>query len=166
MRGVDARRTRSGAAWRRPWSGAVRDDSGAAAVDDSGAAAVEFALVSVVLLTLFFGIVQYGMAFFQMQAASHAAREGARLAAVGVTTCAEFRTIVKERGGPMANIQRVGLDFNPGAVPGASAEVAVIWAPRKFGFPFVPFLTNSEMTATGTSRVESVGAVTVDCAPA
>jgi hypothetical protein len=120
----------------------------------------------VLLLTLFFGIVQYGMAFFQMQAASHAAREGARLAAVGVADCTSFRAEVKNRGGPMANIQRVGLDFNPGAVAGASAEVSVIWAPRKFGFPFVPFLTNNEITATGTSRVESVGAVTVDCAPA
>jgi hypothetical protein len=131
--------------------------------DDAGAAAVEFALVSVVLFTLVFGVLQYGMLFFQLQAVSHAAREGARLAAVGVDDCAQFSTEVKKRGGPMADIATVGIDFSPGAVPGASADVAVEWRPRKFGFPFVPFFAEDVMTATGISRVESVGGRTIDC---
>ena len=40
---------------------------------DDGAAAVEFALVSVLLFTLFFGIIQYGYFFLQSSGAEHAA---------------------------------------------------------------------------------------------
>ena len=50
--------------------------------DERGAAAVEFALVGVLLFTLLFGILQFGMWFWAWQAGGHAAREAARVAAV------------------------------------------------------------------------------------
>jgi len=50
--------------------------------DDSGAAAVEFALVSLLLVTLLIGIMQFGYIFYQYVEITSAAREGARWAAV------------------------------------------------------------------------------------
>ena len=49
---------------------------------DRGAAAVEFALVLPLLLTLLFGIIEFGWAYAQMLDVRHGAREGARLVAV------------------------------------------------------------------------------------
>ena len=53
-----------------------------ARTDDSGAAAVEFALVSLLLVTLLIGIMQFGYIFYQWVELTSAAREGARWAAL------------------------------------------------------------------------------------
>lgn len=50
---------------------------------EEGAAAVEFALVAGLLFMLIFGMIEYGLAFFEMQSLRSATREGARVAAVG-----------------------------------------------------------------------------------
>lgn len=50
--------------------------------EDAGAAAVEFALVSVLLLMMIVGIVEFGRLYSAKLAVTHAAREGARQAAV------------------------------------------------------------------------------------
>lgn len=50
---------------------------------ERGVAALEFALVLPILVMLLLGIVEYGMIFGDQLALTHAAREGARLAAVG-----------------------------------------------------------------------------------
>jgi Flp pilus assembly protein TadG len=50
--------------------------------DQRGAAVVEFAIASVVLLTLLFGIISYGYALSFKQGLTQAAAEGARAAAV------------------------------------------------------------------------------------
>jgi Flp pilus assembly protein TadG len=52
------------------------------ASDERGAALVEFALVSVLLVTLVFGIMEAGWAFSQLVEVRNASREGARLAVV------------------------------------------------------------------------------------
>jgi Flp pilus assembly protein TadG len=52
---------------------------------EEGAAAVEFALIVGVLAMLIFGMLQYGLAFFELQNLRGAAREGARIGAVGAT---------------------------------------------------------------------------------
>ena len=52
---------------------------------EEGAAAVEFAMVAGLLFMLIFGMIEYGFAFFEMQTLRGAAREGARVAAVGGT---------------------------------------------------------------------------------
>jgi Flp pilus assembly protein TadG len=52
---------------------------------EEGAAAVEFAIVAGLLFMLVFGLIEYGIAFFQMQSLRSATREGARVAAVGGT---------------------------------------------------------------------------------
>lgn len=50
---------------------------------ERGASAVEFALVLSLLFLLLFGIIQFGIAFNRYQGLQAAAREGARIAAVG-----------------------------------------------------------------------------------
>jgi Flp pilus assembly protein TadG len=49
---------------------------------EGGAAAVEFALIVGVLAMLLFGMLQFGVAFFQLQNLRAATREGARIGAV------------------------------------------------------------------------------------
>jgi Flp pilus assembly pilin Flp len=60
-----------------------------------GAAAVEFALIVGVLAMLLFGMLQFGLAFFQLQNLRAATREGARVGAVGGTQ-AEIRAQVED----------------------------------------------------------------------
>jgi Flp pilus assembly protein TadG len=52
---------------------------------EDGAAAVEFALIVGVLAMLIFGMLQFGLTFFELQNLRAATREGGRLAAVGET---------------------------------------------------------------------------------
>jgi hypothetical protein len=54
-----------------------------AAGREEGAAAVEFALIVGLLAMLVFGMMEYGLAFWQLQSLRAATREGARVAAVG-----------------------------------------------------------------------------------
>ena len=51
---------------------------------EKGASAVEFAIILPILVLLVFGIIQFGLVFNKYIAITHAAREGARLAAVGL----------------------------------------------------------------------------------
>lgn len=50
---------------------------------ERGASAVEFAILSVVFLTLVFGMIQYSLYFWSTQSAANAARDAARRGAVG-----------------------------------------------------------------------------------
>jgi Flp pilus assembly protein TadG len=50
--------------------------------DQRGAAAVEFALVAALLLTIVFGIFEFGRIYSELEVLASAAREGARAAAV------------------------------------------------------------------------------------
>lgn len=54
--------------------------------DERGVEVIEFAIVLPILAMLIFGIVQFGLYFWERQTLVAAAREGARVAAVGGTT--------------------------------------------------------------------------------
>jgi Flp pilus assembly protein TadG len=143
---------------------------------EKGAAAVEFALVSVLLLTLLFGIIQYAYFFFQSQGASSTAREAARLAAVGVSSCPTFEaavlgrasgngTDIADRTLPSADISLAMSNPTSGDPVGVTsvgdvATISITWVPQKFGFPFVPFL-NGSITSEAETRVESVTTASV-----
>jgi Flp pilus assembly protein TadG len=133
---------------------------------DEGAAAVEFALVSVLFFTLIFGIIQYGYYFYQLNAAASAAREGARLAVVGVDDCVAFKTIVKRRSGPLNGpTTTVTLQYyNPAGTTVDSApkvndevRVTVNFSPERFHFPFVPFFPTGSQHQQGRSVAEHIG---------
>jgi len=68
-----------------------------------GAAAVELAIVTPVLLTMLFGIIEYGWVFTVRQAVVTAAREGARTAALPAATQDEVLARVN------AYVQPLGL---------------------------------------------------------
>jgi Flp pilus assembly protein TadG len=132
---------------------------------DDGAAAVEFALVSVLLLTLLFGILQYGYYFYQLSSANAASREGARLAATGVSDCAKFRQAVISRTSGItlkASDITTSVTTAPAASPddGDVVNVTIVFSPTKFGFPFVPFIDGTTQSEVGKARIESPGSVT------
>jgi len=53
---------------------------------DRGAAAVEFAIISIPLFLLLFGIIQFGFTFYSQIMISQAAREGSRLISLDIAT--------------------------------------------------------------------------------
>jgi hypothetical protein len=133
--------------------------------DDAGAAAVEFALVSVLLFTVFFGIIQYGYYFLQSSGAEHAAWVGARAAAVGIDDCATWQQLVKDSGGS-ADVQTATALRDPSAGPmvrGDAIRIRVTWERVDFGLPFVPFLGASAQTEEALTRAERMGSVTTGC---
>lgn len=69
---------------------------------EEGAAAVEFALIVGLLMMLVFGMMEYGLAFWQIQSLRAATREGARVAAVG---------------GDASQVQAAVVNASTGALP-------------------------------------------------
>ncbi len=69
--------------------------------NEKGASAVEFALILPILVLLIFGIVEFGIAFNNYITITHAAREGARLAAVDLNN-PDLKAIIVERAYPVA----------------------------------------------------------------
>ncbi|GAH83835.1 unnamed protein product [marine sediment metagenome] len=67
---------------------------------EKGASAVEFAIILPILIILVFGIVQFGIAFNNYITITHAAREGARIAAVDLNN-PDLKNIIIERAYPV-----------------------------------------------------------------
>ena len=64
---------------------------------EKGTSAVEFAIILPILVMLVFGIIQFGLVFNKYIAITHAAREGVRLAAVGLDgDLVSFKQAVKD----------------------------------------------------------------------
>ena len=68
--------------------------------NEKGASAVEFALILPILIMLVFGIVEFGIAFNNYITITHAAREGARIAAVDLNNL-DLKNIIIERAFPV-----------------------------------------------------------------
>ena len=78
---------------------------------EDGAAAVEFALIVGLLAILVFGLLEYGLAFWQVQNLRAATREGAREAAVGGSD-AEIRTaMVNAAGGSLTGGEAIDVNL-------------------------------------------------------
>ena len=67
--------------------------------DERGAAVVEFAIASVLLLVLLFGIIEFGYVLSFKQGLTQAAAEGARVGAVGGDSAAIAAAVNKAVGG-------------------------------------------------------------------
>ncbi len=95
-----------------------------------GASSVEFALLLPVLVMLLTGIIQLGMAYSNYISITHAAREGARLAAVDRYSDG----VVRERAYPVVP-DSVSLSFPHGNAHGEEAVVTVTYT-KRIDIPF------------------------------
>jgi Flp pilus assembly protein TadG len=113
---------------------------------EDGAAAVEFALIAGVLAMLIFGMLQYGLAFFQLQNLRAASREGARIGAVGASV-----TQIKQRV----------ADASLGALPPNSASVNVYYTSDGTNWG-APLTSGNGCPPKGDQEVNSQVKVAVD----
>ena len=115
-----------------------------------GAAAVEFAIIMIPFIILIFAIFQFGIVFNNWIALTHAAREGARLAAV-----AEDEIFIREEivnRAPSVRIDKIDIDGLHGKV-GNPVTVAVTGEMINLD---IPFITSRSilLTSSATLRIE------------
>ncbi len=94
------------------------------AAREDGAAAVEFALIVGLLAMLVFGMMEYGLAFWQLQSLRAATREGARVAAVGGDTSQVTNAVVGASAGALP-AGFGGISVSGGGCPEPSAGNAI-----------------------------------------
>ena len=135
---------------------------------DKGAAAVEFALVASILVLMLFGIIQFGHLFFQWLEVTHAAREGARWAALGnptgsVATPGTTRYKVREAAPglnpPLSDAQILVSPSNPAGSAGQPVRVTVryptpLFAPLMQNLFGVGGATTFELQSSAVQRIE------------
>jgi Flp pilus assembly protein TadG len=130
---------------------------------EDGAAAVEFALVVGLLAVLVFGLLEYGLAFWQVQNLRSATREGARVAAVrGDETAIENAMIAASAGSLGGSFsftvspglcnddlhgQQITVELDNSSLSGAVQEAFEI------SIPFLPPIT-LDPTLNGSFRCE------------
>lgn len=118
---------------------------------EDGAALVEFALLAPFLLLLLFGIIEASWAFASQLDVRHAAREGARLAAVAdanvfADTCARM---------DLADPDLVRIDLNFGSLDTAGAEITTrVEATHSSLVGFIPFFDGIVLSSEATTRLE------------
>jgi Flp pilus assembly protein TadG len=109
--------------------------------NERGAAAVEFALLLPVLLTILYGIIEFGMIMYGREVVTNASREGARAGIIQVSpkpTSGEITTI--------ATNYLTGTGINPSqvtiAVTGAGgASPAMLTVTATYNYPWlVPYI--------------------------
>ena len=121
---------------------------------EKGASAVEFAIILPILVMLIFGIVQFGIAYNNYIALTHAAREGARLAAVNmdeILGIEEFENRIKESA-PSVSIESITLSGQDGNI-GDSVAVTVTGEVLNIEIPLVGSWP-VQLTSTATLRIE------------
>jgi Flp pilus assembly protein TadG len=122
--------------------------------EEDGVAAVEFAIVSVLLLTLVFGMIEFGIAYSKVNVYTGAAREGARYAAVRCTPDSSTGCTNALIATRVTNAA-VGYPVGPGAVSADKVcsdttigqQVSVSWNQNiTVNVPFVPGLNPATLT--------------------
>lgn len=118
--------------------------------DEKGASAVEFAIILPVLIFILFGIFEFGRAYLDYLSITHAAREGARLAAVGKYNEAE----VRQRAYPVSpsSVSITYLSSDGAPRHGDPVEVSVTYD-RPLNIPFIAKRTVN-LTSKARMRVE------------
>lgn len=124
--------------------------------EERGAAAVEFALIAIPLLTLLVGVIQFSLWFWSFQAGSHAAREGARLAAVDPCATGNIQARMIARVGSAADATPTATVTPPPSPVSVDNEITVevLFETHEIGvFPdaWIP-----EIRKQATSRIENV----------
>jgi Flp pilus assembly protein TadG len=115
--------------------------------NDKGASAVEFALVLPIFVSVIFAIFQFGIAFNNWIAITHAAREGARLAAVG-----QYNEQRVRDSAPSVDIQSIAVS-GLGEPIGNPVTVTVTGSVLNIEIPFVHSWPVN-LTSTAVMRLE------------
>ena len=145
--------------------------------DDSGSAAVEFALIAPILLTLVFGIIQYGWYFYAMQAGASAVGDAARRVAVGnCTTTSDVQTLIYNKlgaattassaSGVTATVTYTNTDGSSDSSPGhvgGSVLVTASFPTLNMKFPLIPVPGGGTVTRSTYARIEDNSASQGSC---
>lgn len=126
----------------------------AISTDVRGAALVEFAVVVLLLLTLVFGIIEFGLLMKDYLLLNHAAREGARFAALGSPTSGVITRI--QSSAPTLNqssltttLQKRAMGATPGAWVALGNTTDGLHNDAGQGDEVRAYLTYSHQLATG-----------------
>lgn len=127
---------------------------------DSGAAAVEFALISVVLFTLVFGVIQYGFYFLQATSVASVANQAGREASLR-QDCDQWAAEVAEQVAALGNgaavdevrLEPTGSRESP-TRRGDQETVTVVWDPTAVGVVPFPVGEFAERTVTRFERLD------------
>jgi len=122
---------------------------------EKGSNVVEFAIILPILIMLILGIVEFGIAYNNYIALTHAAREGARLAAVGLheEDPAAFEQAVIESA-PSVNIANIDVDYPGGTEIGDPVRVTVEGEIFFIDIPFAGRWGPIELKGQATLRKE------------
>ena len=91
---------------------------------EQGAAAVEFAIISIPLILLVFGIIGFGFAFAQQLALNNGARDAARYAVVADRDCTEIMQRAQDATSTVAmGSDAVAVEVKLGLSEGAASSV-------------------------------------------
>jgi hypothetical protein len=123
--------------------------------EEKGASAVEFAIILPVLIMIVFGIFEFGFAFNKYISLTHAAREGARLAAVGLyeEDPDEFEQRVRDSI-PIVEIETITVDNPEGIKIGNPVKVSLKGEIFFIDIPMAGRWGPIELTAEATLRRE------------
>ena len=124
---------------------------------ENGASAVEFAIILPILVILVFGIFEFGIAYNNWIALTHAAREGARLTAVGESVPVhDFEQRVRDSA-PSVKIKSINVDLDPDhdgdRLIGEPLSVTVTGYVLDIEIPFVGSWP-IQLSSTATMRIE------------
>jgi Flp pilus assembly protein TadG len=119
---------------------------------ERGAAAVEFAIVAPLLFMLVFAVIQFGIAFMEVQTIRGAVREGGRAAAVGGTVDDAQNRVLNAATGTIPDSLKGSISVTSACVKGtnqAGTDVAVSFpvgalnggAGIQVEIPFIPTIT-------------------------
>jgi Flp pilus assembly protein TadG len=126
--------------------------------------------VSTLLFILLFGIIQYGLFFWQLQGGAAAAREGARYSAVGSWSCATLNSEMTSRvpAGGTVTVTRTYIPDPAGTGTASSpktgddVKVTVSFNTVAIG-GLVPMPNNGVVLSEAQARVETVTSSTGAC---
>lgn len=121
--------------------------------DETGAATVEFALVSVLLVGLLMGMIEFSRAYNAQLALQHSVREGVRVWATAQTDADVLqKTKDVTKNAALPTVTLVDANINPGpegCVPGLPTSVIATYQ-FTFNTPMVG--TTLDLSATGVMR--------------
>ena len=123
---------------------------------EKGTSAVEFAIILPILVMLVFGIFEFGLAFNNYIALTHAAREGARLAAVALheENHSLFEQKVRDSAPTVQIVDPIIVENPEGIIIGKPVVVTVTGEIFSIEIPMAGQWGPIQLTSTATMRRE------------